>query len=107
MRGSAQVLGPNGGPIRALVVSEAIRVMEAFALGSSLDSVKSLPGPLQLLPLNLGLKGAEEARMMELREQVLRVWGLLQSSDGFDPAMLMPLVEVSGWGGRDGHAKAF
>ena len=89
------------------MVSEAIRVMEAFALGSALDSVKSLPGPLQLVPLNLGLKGAEEARMAELREQVLGVWGLLQSSDGFDPATLMPLVEVGGWGGgRDGDAKA-
>lgn len=32
--------------------------------------------------------------MSELRGRVLRCWALLQSSSGFDPQALMPLVEV-------------
>lgn len=32
--------------------------------------------------------------MLALREQVLRIWNLLRSTSGFDPASLQPIVEV-------------
>jgi hypothetical protein len=37
----------------------------------------------------------EERQVMELREQVLRVWALLTSSKGFDPAVLRPLLQLA------------
>jgi len=36
----------------------------------------------------------EMQNMIELRDQVLRIWGLLQSSHDFDPAILLPILQV-------------
>uniref|UniRef100_A0ACD5U5S0 Uncharacterized protein n=1 Tax=Avena sativa TaxID=4498 RepID=A0ACD5U5S0_AVESA len=40
------------------------------------------------------LSDVEREQMMELRGRVLRIWGLLRSSDSFDPSLLQPIVQV-------------
>ena len=96
---------------------------EALLVGSAFATTASLPSPLtSFLPPSLvqlgavmklgeeedeeeggrvsgrsgltgeGVRGIED--MAELRGSVLRCWALLQSSSGFDPQSLLPLVEV-------------
>jgi hypothetical protein len=36
----------------------------------------------------------DEKEILALREQIMRVWALLSSSKGFDPAVLQPLLQV-------------
>ena len=56
--------------------------------------VALLPEQLKRLPpIKVG-SPEEEARMMELRTQVLRVTTMLSSSKGFDPAALQPLTDA-------------
>lgn len=114
------LLGPDGAPLRTLVVRESIRVSEALVLGSVIEGLDRISGASPSLsrpPLTAGpvaamalaaaggmgvlsgggllrLKDAEQAEMMELRRQVLSCWALLQSTSGFDPASLLPLVEI-------------
>mmetsp|Transcript_8504 Transcript_8504/g.17629 ORF Transcript_8504/g.17629 Transcript_8504/m.17629 type:complete len:91 (+) Transcript_8504:216-488(+) len=45
----------------------------------------------------------DEAEILELRAQVLRVWDLLSSSKGFDPAVLQPLFQIA----QDQQAQQF
>ncbi|XP_002991477.2 protein ACTIVITY OF BC1 COMPLEX KINASE 3, chloroplastic [Selaginella moellendorffii] len=94
------MLGEEGAELRRLVEKEAVRVLEALVIGSTVEGYKSLPEPLKFV-VNRGnngrviaLKEQEEAQMLKLRQQVLRVWGLLRTSSGFDPAMLQPVVEI-------------
>jgi predicted unusual protein kinase regulating ubiquinone biosynthesis (AarF/ABC1/UbiB family) len=89
--------------LRPLVEREAILVVEALLLGQSLETARSeqfaplvnlLPEQLKRLPpIQVGSQ-EEEARMMELRTQVLRVTEMLSSSKGFDPTSLQPLTEA-------------
>ncbi|KAI3816899.1 hypothetical protein L1987_10684 [Smallanthus sonchifolius] len=93
------LLGPEGEELRTLVIKEAIRVTEAITIGTAIDTYNSIPGPLKsFLPNGNGIgtpmTDAEIESMMELREQVLRIWGLLQSSDNIDPTILQPILQV-------------
>lgn len=94
------VLGPGGEELRSLIEKEAIRVMEAVIVGTAIDSYKSVPEPLRsLIPGGVSgsfirMKENEQAALLKLREQVLRVWSLLRSSRGFELKMLQPIVEV-------------
>lgn len=94
------LLGADGEELRVLVTKEAIRVTEAFALGTVIDTYNFLPD----LPRNLIFNGnatgplmmsnIEKESMIGLRDQVSRIWGLLQSSEQFDPAVLQPILLV-------------
>ncbi|KAG0613018.1 hypothetical protein M758_6G070100 [Ceratodon purpureus] len=88
------LLGQEGDELQMLIESEVVRVSEALILGTVLQTVKQVPAPLRafLPPIQASLR--DQATTLALREQVLRIYGLLQSSRGFDPAMLQPLVEV-------------
>ena len=83
-----------------LVTKEAVRVTEAMILGSLMDTYSSLPDFMKPLVTNgspagfLLLSDAERQSMLELREQVLRIWGLLRSSNNFDPSLLQPILQV-------------
>lgn len=96
------MLGEDGEELRSLVTKEAIRVTEAVTLGSVIDAYNSIPGPLKTLVPSGNATGssmmsdAEWESMMELRQQVFRIWGLLQSSDNFDPTILQPILEEIG-----------
>ncbi|GJP49106.1 hypothetical protein CLOM_g8365 [Closterium sp. NIES-68] len=134
----ALILGPDGKPLRALVVAEGVRVAEALLVAGAVDgALEVLPDavttallPRPLMPLREaleaarggngslsvrevggsgggggggsgrggGARGEARARSMEemvaLRAQVLRCWALLRSSDDFDPATLLPLVDI-------------
>ena len=79
--------------------AEAIKVMEALLLGQSVEAARSeqlapvvalLPEQLKRLPpIKVG-SPEEEARMMELRTQVLRVTTMLSSSKGWTPPRSSP-----------------
>ncbi|XP_042399016.1 protein ACTIVITY OF BC1 COMPLEX KINASE 3, chloroplastic-like [Zingiber officinale] len=94
------LLGPDGEELRGLVVQEAVRVTEAIVLGSMIDTYDSMPDFMKVVVNNGNTNGpfklsdGEQARMLELRDRVLRVWSLLRSSDSFDPSLLQPLVQV-------------
>ncbi|KAI3730247.1 hypothetical protein L1987_61416 [Smallanthus sonchifolius] len=93
------LLGPEGEELRTLVIKEAIRVTEAISIGTAIDTYNSIPGPLKsFLPNGNGIgtpmTDVEIESMMELREQVLRIWGLLRSSDNIDPTILQPILQV-------------
>eukprot|EP00850_Spirogloea_muscicola_P016873 SM000140S00622 [mRNA] locus=s140:349317:356585:+ [translate_table: standard] len=97
------LLGREGEPLRRLVEAEAVRVMEAMILGMVIEGARAMPQPLQaLLPGNgigaawmpVQVRDVDRAAILELRDQVLRVWALLNTSAGFQPSMLQPLVEV-------------
>ncbi|GLJ23201.1 hypothetical protein SUGI_0438320 [Cryptomeria japonica] len=94
------LLGPDGEELRTLVVREAVRVVEAILLGTAIDSYNSVPDPIRtLIPSGsangfLRMNENEQATMLELRDRVLRIWGLLRSSRGFDPDLLQPIVEI-------------
>lgn len=94
------LLGPDGEELRTLVVKEAVRVVEAILLGTAIESYNSVPDPIRtLIPSGsangfLRMNENEQATMLELRDRVLRIWGLLRSSKGFDPDLLQPIVEI-------------
>lgn len=94
------LLSPDGEVIRTLVIKEAVRVSEAFTLSSISDSYKSVPGFMRTLVFNGNANGplmmseSEMLSMIELRNQVSRIWGLLQSSNDFDPALVLPIFRV-------------
>lgn len=94
------LLGPEGVELRSLVVKEAVRVSEAMIIGTALVSYNAVPEPLKNFLVGgnnasvLRIKESEIVSMLSLREQVIRIWGLLRTSDGFDPSVLQPLVEV-------------
>jgi hypothetical protein len=94
------LLGPDGESLRVLVVKEAVRVTEAITFGTLIDSYNAAPEFLKPL-ISSGnpagpfkLSDVEREQMMELRGRVLRIWGLLRSSDSFDPSLLQPIVQV-------------
>lgn len=94
------LLGPDGEGLRVLAIKEAIRVTEAFVLGTVNDTYNSIPDFMRLLIFRddssrtLGISNAEQESMVELRDQVLRIWTLLQSSENFDPTLLQPILQV-------------
>ncbi|KAA0050971.1 putative aarF domain-containing protein kinase [Cucumis melo var. makuwa] len=94
------LLGPDGEGLRVLAIKEAIRVTEAFVLGTVNDTYNSIPDFMRTLlfrdngPRALGMSNEEKESMVELRDQVLRIWRLLQSSENFDPTLLQPIVQV-------------
>ena len=89
--------------LRPLIETETVRVLEAILLGTALDSAKSdalapivsaLPDQLRKLPPLAVGDAKQEARLMEKREQVLRVVEMFSSSKGFDPQTLTPFSEA-------------
>ncbi|KAK4269781.1 hypothetical protein QN277_022893 [Acacia crassicarpa] len=94
------LLSPDGEELRILVIKEAVRVTEAFILSSISDSYNFLPDFVRILIPNgnasgpLVMSSAEMESLVELRDQVLRVWRLLRSSNDFDPSLLLPIVEI-------------
>ncbi|XP_054781033.1 protein ACTIVITY OF BC1 COMPLEX KINASE 3, chloroplastic-like isoform X2 [Prosopis cineraria] len=94
------LLSPEGEELRILVIKEAVRATEAFTLSTISDSYNTLPDFVRTLIPNGNASGplvtssAEMKSLVELRDQVLRVWRLLQSSDDFDPSLLLPIVQV-------------
>lgn len=95
------LLGPEGEELRSLVIKESIRVSEAVTLGGIVDLYKSIPESMRaMLPINngnqpLALSDTELESMLELRDQVLRIWALLRSSKSFDPSILQPILQVN------------
>lgn len=94
------LLGPDGEELRKLVIKEAVRVNEAFVLGTVIDTYNSIPDLMRTLMFNgnatgpLMMSDTERESMIGLRDQVLRIWVLLQSSENFDPAILQPILQV-------------
>lgn len=94
------LLGPDGEELRILVIKEAVRVTEAFMLGTVVDTYNLMPDPVRALILNgnatgvLLMSDAEQQSMIQLRNQVYRIWGLLQSSENFDSSVLQPILQV-------------
>ncbi|PRQ19512.1 putative cadmium-transporting ATPase [Rosa chinensis] len=94
------LLGPDGEELRTLVVKEAVRVTEAFIWGTAIDTYNIIPDFVKGLIVNgnatgpLAMSIAEQESMIALRDQVIRVWGLLRTSESFDPAMLQPILQV-------------
>ncbi|XAR61487.1 Cadmium-transporting ATPase [Bertholletia excelsa] len=94
------LLSPDGEQLRALVIKEAVRVTEAVVLGSLIDTYNSVPSPMRALIFNgdatgpLVISDNEKNTIMDLRAQVLRIWGLLQSSKNFDPTILQPILQL-------------
>ncbi|XP_010532046.1 PREDICTED: uncharacterized aarF domain-containing protein kinase At1g79600, chloroplastic-like [Tarenaya hassleriana] len=95
------LLDPNGEELRVLVIKEAVRVSEAVALGTVVDTYNSVPEFLKSLIFNgngnfspLLMTSSEIQSTLELRDQVFRVWRLLRSSENFDPALLQPILQV-------------
>ncbi|CAH9090121.1 unnamed protein product [Cuscuta europaea] len=94
------LLGPDGDELRGLVTKEAIRVTEAVILGSIIESYNLIPGPMRSIIFNssavglLAVNTEEEKNMIDLRAQVFRIWGLLQSAESFDPSLLQPILQI-------------
>ncbi|GJM88277.1 hypothetical protein PR202_ga04318 [Eleusine coracana subsp. coracana] len=94
------LLGPDGEELRVLVVKEAVRVTEAITIGTMIDSYNTAPEFVKTLVSNgnpggpFKLSDVEREQMIELRDRVFRIWGLLRSSDNFDPSILQPIVQV-------------
>lgn len=96
------LLGPEGEELRSLVIKEAVRVTEAVVLGTVIETYNSMPNLVRTLISNgnvnegplLTLSAPERESMMELRQQVLRIWALLRSSNNFDPSILQPILQV-------------
>jgi len=93
------LLDPNGEELRVLVIKEAVHVMEAIVLASAIDTYNSIPYFMRIL-LNSDANGpfimsaAELKTLLDLRDQVFRIWGLLQTSESFDPQLLQPVLQV-------------
>ncbi|KAF3776021.1 putative aarF domain-containing protein kinase [Nymphaea thermarum] len=94
------LLGPNGQDLRTLVTKEATRVAEAIAIGTGYDTYNSIPQVMRTLIANgstvspLQMSENELEMMLELRDQVFRIWSLLRSSNDFDPSLLQPLLQI-------------
>ncbi|KAJ4720392.1 ABC1-like kinase [Melia azedarach] len=94
------LLGPEGEELRNLVIKESVRVTEAVVLGTIVDTYNSIPDFMRTLVFNGNTRGplvmsdTELKSMIELRDQVFRIWGLLRSSENFDPTLLQPVVQV-------------
>ncbi|KAL6279048.1 hypothetical protein ACE6H2_015929 [Prunus campanulata] len=94
------LLGSDGEELRTLVIKEAVRVTEAFIWGTVIDTYNSMPNFMRALVVNGNATGplvmsiVEQESMIELRDQVFRIWGLLRSSESFDPALLQPILQV-------------
>ncbi|XP_031487662.1 protein ACTIVITY OF BC1 COMPLEX KINASE 3, chloroplastic [Nymphaea colorata] len=94
------LLGPNGQDLRTLVTKEATRVAEAIAIGTAYDTYNSIPQVMRTLIANgstvspLQMSENELEMMLELRDQVFRIWSLLRSSNDFDPSLLQPLLQI-------------
>ncbi|KAK7349680.1 hypothetical protein VNO77_07244 [Canavalia gladiata] len=94
------LLSPDGEDLRTLVIKEAARVSEAFTLGTISETYQYVPGFVRTLVFNgnangpLRISETEMQSMIELRAQVIRIWGLLRSSNDFDPAVLLPILQV-------------
>jgi len=95
--------GEDKNVLRPLIEAETVKVLEAILLGGALESARSdalapiiaaLPEQFRTLPpLTLG-NAKQEKKLMEKREQVLRIVELLSSSKGFDPQALQPFAEA-------------
>ncbi|KAF2290134.1 hypothetical protein GH714_003525 [Hevea brasiliensis] len=94
------LLAPDGEELRVLVVKESVRVTEAVVLGGIVDTYNSIPDFMRTLIVNGNVNGltmmndTEIQSMIELRDKILRIWGLLRSSEDFDPALLQPILQV-------------
>ena len=94
------LVGPDGEELRILVIKEAVRVTEAVILGTVIDTYNSVPSPLRTLIVSgntagpLMMSDTEQENMIKLRDQLFRIWRLLQSSENFDPALLQPILQV-------------
>lgn len=94
------LLGPDGEELRILVIKEAVRVTEAVILGTMIDTYNFVPTPMRTLIVSgngfgpLMMSDTEQENMIKLRDQVFRIWRLLQSSENFDPALLQPILQV-------------
>ncbi|KAJ0077840.1 hypothetical protein Patl1_36859 [Pistacia atlantica] len=94
------LLAPDGEELRTLVIKESVRVTEAVVLGSVVDTYNSIPDVMRTLIFNgnarapIAMSETELENMIELRDQVFRIWGLLRSSENFDPALLQPILQV-------------
>lgn len=94
------LLGPEGEELRSLVVKEAVRVSEAMIIGTALAGYNAVPQPIKSIFANgsdlgpLRMKESDISAIVNLREQILRIWNLLRTSEGFDPAVLQPIVQV-------------
>ena len=93
-------MDPEGEGLRALVVKEAVYVTEAIVLGTAIDTYNSIPefmrsfAPIGSTLSPFKFKEGEQEKMMELRDRVVRIWGLLGSSQNFDPNTLLPILQV-------------
>lgn len=93
-------MSPDGEELRNLVIKEAARVSEAFTLGTMSETYLYIPDFIRTLVFNGNANGpfmmseSEMQSMLELRDQVIRIWGLLRSSNDFDPAILLPILQV-------------
>lgn len=94
------LLGPDGEELRTLVTKESVRVTEAVILGSMIDTYNSIPSPMKDFILSNNEAGlsimsnVEQESLMNLRDQVFRIWRLLRSSESFDPSLLQPILQV-------------
>ncbi|XP_042491771.1 protein ACTIVITY OF BC1 COMPLEX KINASE 3, chloroplastic [Macadamia integrifolia] len=94
------LLGPGSEELGSLVIKEAVRVTEAIVLGMMIDTYNSIPDIVRTLVFNVSttgppiISGSDQESMLGLRNQVLRVWGLLRTSENFDPALLQPILQV-------------
>ncbi|XP_037495236.1 protein ACTIVITY OF BC1 COMPLEX KINASE 3, chloroplastic isoform X2 [Jatropha curcas] len=94
------LLAPDGEELRTLVIKEAVRITEAVVLGTIIDSYNSIPSVMRALIFNgnvtgpLAINDMEIQSMLELRDKISRIWGLLRSSEDFDPALLQPILQV-------------
>eukprot|EP00256_Glycine_max_P060616 XP_014629503.1 protein ACTIVITY OF BC1 COMPLEX KINASE 3, chloroplastic isoform X2 [Glycine max] len=96
------LLSPDGEEIRTLVIKEAVRVTEAFTLSTISDTYKSVPDFMRVLVFNGNANGpiitseTEMQNLIELRDQVIRIWELLRSSNDYDPDLLLPILQIAG-----------
>ncbi|KDO39490.1 hypothetical protein CISIN_1g0069853mg, partial [Citrus sinensis] len=94
------LLGPEGEELRTLVIKESVRVTEAVVLGAVIDTYNSMPDFMRSLVFTGSRRGpllmsdTELEKVIELRDQVFRIWGLLRSSENFDPTLLQPILQV-------------
>lgn len=94
------LLGPEGEELRMLVIKESVRVTEAVVLGAVIDTYNSMPDFMRSLVFTGSRRGpflmsdTELEKVIELRDQVFRIWGLLRSSENFDPTLLQPILQV-------------
>ncbi|KAF8014957.1 hypothetical protein BT93_H0679 [Corymbia citriodora subsp. variegata] len=94
------LLGTDGEELRVLVAKESVRVTEAIVLGSVIDGYNSAPAFMRSLLFNgnangpLVMNDEELKSMISLRDQVMRIWELLRTSQSFDPNLLQPILQV-------------